>query len=451
MAVEAPSPDIHELLKAKNFAALKSALAAMEIHDLTELVASLEDEQQGIVLSLLPLETATEIFGDLPLEHQEDLYASLSSEKFAAILNELPPDERTDFLEELPEEIAERLLTSLSGNEQKVALDLMAYPEESIGRLMTTEFVAVREDWSVEQVFRHIRKVAAKKETVNVIYVVDKDSRLLDDIPLEELVLADPDAEVKDLMDAQTPLLQASDDREAAVEIFKKYNAVALPAIDDKGVLVGIVTVDDVLDVAEEEDTEDFQKMSAVTPLEHSYFGTGFFGMLGKRLPWLAMLALVETLAVMALDSYKGYLVMLGMFVPLINATAGNTGNQVAGLMIRGFAVQEVALSDWWRVLVREIGRGLTMGLLLAVMAVAIVLVMEKGSENATSIAIAVSAAMVLAVTLANVCGAMLPFFFCRVGVDPAVTSGPFIACLMDVLSILIFFSIAVAILGQAS
>lgn len=439
---DAVQTEILGMIEAKDFAALKTALCEMEVHDLTELIASLEDEDLAVVFRLLPLDRATEVFGDLPYEQQEELFSTLSSEKFAAILNELPPDERTFFLEELPGELVQRLLRELRGEELTIARRLLAYPEDSIGRLMTPEYVDVRQDSSVDDVFRHIRKVADRKETINVIYVVDDRGRLLDEIRLEELVLAEPTVEVRDLMDGQFAALQASDDREAAVEIFKKYDAVALPVVNSQGVLVGIVTVDDVLDVAEEEGTEDFQKMAGVTPLEHSYFGTGYLGMLRKRLPWLALLLLVEIVAVMALFSYQKSLAVLAMFMPLINATAGNTGNQVAGLMIRGFAVQEVDLGDWWRVLVRELGRGLTMGLVLGVMACAIVV----GFKSPAATALGAGIAMLVAVTLANLLGSMLPFFFKRVGVDPAMTSGPFIACLMDVTSIVIFFSIAIVV-----
>ncbi len=445
MTDNAQKQDIQSLIETKDFAKLKSALCEMEIHDLAELMASLADEDLAMAFRLLPLERATEIFGDLPLEHQEELLATLSSEKFAAILNEMPPDERTDFLEELPGEMAQRLLSRLRGDELKIARDLLAYPEESTGRLMTPEYVSVRPDWSVEKVLRHIRSVAAKKETIDVLYVIDEGGKLTDEIRLEELVLAEPTEKVRDLMDEQLASLQASDDRETAVELFKKYDAVALPVVNSQGVLVGIVTVDDVLDVAEEEDTEDFQKITGMEPLESSYFGTNFGGMLRKRLPWLVLLLLAGTFAVMVLFRYEKFLAVLAMFMPLINATAGNTGNQVAGLMIRGFALQDVDLRDWWRVLMRELGRGLTMGLVLAVMACVIVMVFQ----NQFPIALAAGVAMLIAVTLGNLLGSMLPFFFKRLGMDPAVTSGPFIACLMDVTSILVFFSTATLVLHR--
>jgi len=247
-------------------------------------------------------------------------------------------------------------------------------------------------------------------------------------------------------MDQQVISLGAYDDRETAVELFKKYDATVLPVVNSQGVLVGIVTIDDVFDVAEEEDTEDFQKMAGVTPLEQGYFEVGFLGMIHKRLPWLAILLLIETLTVVVMFRYEQMLAILAMFTPLINSAAGNTGGQVAGLMM--------GMVDWSRVLLRELWRGLSMGFALAILAAGIVLITSQISAGAIddedySKALAVAVAMTLAVALANILGSMLPFFFKRVGVDPAVTSGPFIAGLMDVFSILIFFSVATMVLAQ--
>jgi magnesium transporter len=445
MLQEAVRPHIEALIEARDYKALKAALVQMEVHDLTELVEELDGADRAVAFRMLPLDRATEVFEDLPIENQQELQDSLSSDHFAEILNEMSPDDRTEFLEELPGELLQRLLKALRGDELVVAQRLLAYPEDSIGRLMTPEYVSVRPDWTVEQVFRHMRRVAHRKETINVVYVVDDKWRLLDELPLEDLVLADPEQKVADLMDRQYGFLKATDDREEAGEIFKKYDAVALPVVNSQGVLVGIVTVDDALDVVEDEATEDFQKVTGMEPLEYSYFGTGHFGMIRKRLPWLGLLLLTETIAVMALFRYEAFLAVLAMFMPLINATAGNTGNQIAGLMIRGFAVNEVELEDWWRVLLREFTRGLLMGVALAVLVTAIVLAFRQHYPTA----IAASVAMVMAVTIANMLGAMLPFVFKRIGVDPAVTSGPFIASLMDVTSITIFFSTGVMVLKR--
>lgn len=453
MAETVPQPEIHELVEQKSFAALKAAIREMEVHDLTELLGDLEGEDLAVVFRLLPQDEAADIFGDLEIEQQEELLETLSSEKVAAILNDMPPDERTELLEELPGEMAQRLLNSLRGEERKIALSLLGHPEDSIGRLMTPEYLAVRPTWTIKHVLAHIRKVAPAMETLNVIYVVDNRWKLLDEIRLEQVILAEPEQPVRQLMDEQVGSLRASDDQETAVELFRKYEAVALPVVDGKGTLVGIVTVDDVMDVAKEENTEDFQMMAGMAALEGSYFGASFLQMIRKRLPWLVLLLGAQTITTVALLGFDKLplFAVLVVFMPLINSPAGNTGSQVAGLMIRGLAVQEVALSDWWRVLLRELARGLALGVVLAVLGFAAAWVFSSFAHvraDPTRIAFSVSLAIAVAVTLANILGSMLPFFFKRVGLDPAVTSGPFIASLMDVSGIMIYFSIATTILA---
>jgi magnesium transporter len=448
-------PKIEQLIEVKDFTTLKAVIAQMEVHELTDLLTELKDAELAMVFRLLPREDAADVFGDLPLELQEELLDTLSSERVTDILNDMPPDERTELLEELPGQLAQRLLSSLRGEERQIARNLLNYPEESIGRLMTPEYLAIRPDSMISDVFKHIRKVGEGLETINVIYIVDEKSKLIDEVSLETLVMADPDDMVQDLMDGHVAFLSAADDQEEAIDEFKKYEAVALPVVNSQGILVGIVTIDDMLDVQEEEGTEDFQRMTGMGALEYSYFGTGFVGMIRKRLPWLAMLLLIQTLATLTLANFTSMhlFAVLVIFMPLINSPAGNTGSQMAGLMIRGLAVAEIELSDWHRVLKHELLRGLAMGVVLAVMgfgaAYLIAPLASTDGENVDipHIALAVSLAITLAVTMANIVGSMLPFAFKRVGLDPAVTSGPFIASIMDVSAILVYFSIATAIL----
>ncbi|MCK5114481.1 MAG: magnesium transporter [Phycisphaerae bacterium] len=440
MIEETSQLDIKSLIEGGEFFKLKSELGEMEIHDLAEVLAELDEENElPIAFRLLPTERAAEILGELELDKQEDLLTRLSGKKVADIINEMPPDDRTELFEELPGEMVQKLMNQLRGEQLKIARTLLGYPEDSIGRLMTPNYIAVREDWTIEKVLQQIRKLAKTRETFNVIYVVDAHWKLLDEIQLEDIVLAEPDQTVADIMDNQVSSLDAADDQEVAVEEFKKYDALVLPVVDKRGTLVGIVTVDDIMDIQEEETTEDMQKMAALVVMDESYFATGFMRMATKRLPWLLLLLLVETFAVMLLDGFAELLVLIVMFMPLINAAAGNTGAQISTLMIRGFAVNEISLGDWLRVLTREASRGVVMGVVLAVLAGSIAMVFS----HEPGIALAVGIAMIAAVTLANILGSMLPFIFKRIGIDPAVTSGPFISCLMDISSILIFFSIA--------
>ena len=442
-------PEIDELIQARDFTTLKAILGQMEIHDLADLLSDLEDEDLAVCFRLLSKQTAAEIFGSLPAEQREAVLSTLSSEKLAAVINAMPPDERTELLEELPGEIAQRLLNLLRGREREIAQRLLAYPEDSIGRLMTPEYVAIRPEWTIEHVLQHIRTVAHERETINVLYVVDEHWKLLDEVPLERVVLSGPDVLISELMDQHVAFLHAKDDQEAALEVFRKYEAVVMPVVNDDGVLVGIVTVDDVLDVAEEEAAEDISKLTGMAPLEYSYFGTTFLQMLGRRLPWLLFLLVAQSLTAVALAGFNGVagFAALVVFVPLINSPAGNTGTQIAGVVLRGLAVQEMDLDDWLGVLGLELLRGVTMGGIMGVAGVGIVILFQVISGGPLHVAVPVGVAIWLAVILANLIGSMLPFFFKRIGMDPAVTSGPFIASLMDVSAILIYFGTAILVL----
>ena len=456
--------EIQKLVEQRNFAALKQKLAAMEAADIAELVGELDGKEMGVVFRLLSTDKAAEVFSHLSLDKQERLIEILSGEAMVKILNEMSPDDRTELFEELPEDVAQRLIGGLSWAERQVAIDLLKYPEHSVGRLMTPEFVTIKPNWTVKQALEHIRKVAPQKETINVVYVVDSAGRLIDDLELADLVLADPDATVDEIIDRHPVALLATADQTEAVDMMKKYDAVALPVVDDKGVLVGIVTIDDVMDVAEEEDTEDFQKMSAVVALEEPYFATTIVEMLRKRLPWLALLFCAELLTVLALNKFESRLdvaifALTVLFMPLINSTAGNTGSQMAGLVIRGLAVHEMRPSHWWRILGRELLTGGTMGLtlgLLGTIAAVLLLGFRQSSVSGSFLmlstdlwikAIGVGVSIAVAVTVANIIGAMIPLVFQSLGLDPAVTSGPFLASIMDVTGVVIYFTIASSLL----
>ena len=434
--------EIQKLVEQRNFVALKQKLAAMEAADIAELVGELDGKEMGVVFRLLSTDKAAEVFSHLDLDKQERLIEILSGEAMFKILNEMSPDDRTELFEELPDDVAQRLIGGLSWAERQVAIDLLKYPEHSVGRLMTPEFVTIKPDWTVKQALEHIRKVAPQKETINVVYVVDSAGRLIDDLELADLVLADPDATVDEIIDRHPVALSATADQTEAVDMMKKYDAVALPVVDDKGVLVGIVTIDDVMDVAEEEDTEDFQKISGVIVFEEPYFATTFGEMLRKRLPCLIILAIagIFTASGVALFEHsmgKDMLILLVAFLPLLNDSAGNTGSQISALIIRGLAVREMRLDNWFSVFSREIRMGPSLGLFLGIIACIIALIFGRPLK----VALVLALSMVLALTVANLVGAMLPFVLKRIHLDPATTSGPLITTIMDILTVIIYFT----------
>lgn len=447
-------PDIEEMIANREFIALRKAILLLDPSSVAELMEDLPPQDVGVVFRILPRGLAADIFEYLPLENQEELLRSLGREHVAAVLNEMDPDDRTALLEELPGTVTQRLLTLLSPEERRVATQLLGYPEESIGRRMTPDYVALRDSWSVAQVLEHIRKVGHDRETLNVLYVVDERGRLIDDIRLREVILADPAAPLSSIMDRQFSALRVDQDQEEAVREFQRLDRVALPVVDSAGMLVGMVTVDDVMDVAEEEVTEDMQKMAAVEALDAPYLEVGFFTMVRKRVIWLSVLFLGQMLTATAMGYFEDEIsqaIVLALFIPLIISSGGNSGSQTATLVIRAMAIRELHMRDWWRVLVREAGSGFTLGCLLGLIALLRIGLWpwreEVYGEHYFMVAITVAVSLIGVVMYGTLVGSMLPMVLQRLGLDPAVSSAPFVATLVDVTGIVIYFTIAALML----
>ncbi|HKQ48231.1 MAG TPA: magnesium transporter [Phycisphaerae bacterium] len=450
-------PEIEELIDTRNFTALREALADLPAADIADIFADLPPERVAIIFRILPREKATAVFEYLPLEAQESALRALGQEQVAAVLNEMAPDDRTTLLEEIPGEAAQRLISLLSPDERRIAVRLLGYPEESIGRRMTPDYVAIRKDWSISHVFSHIRQVGKDKETLNVVFVTDERGHLIDDIRLRDVVLADPNGTVADIMDGHYAFLHANDDQEEAVRAFKKYDRSALPVVDSTNTLVGIVTIDDVLDVAEREETEDVQKMAAVAVLAEPYLGVTSLTMVRKRAPWLLLLFAGELLTISAMHRFEETLqavVLLAMFIPLIISSGGNSGSQAASLVIRALAVGELTIADWWHVMRRELLSGLMFGSLLGLAAFITAFGFglfraSQGDPNPYNLllAFAVGTSLVGVVLFGTLVGSMLPLLLKRAGLDPAVSSTPFVATLVDVTGLVIYFVTAKIIL----
>ena len=447
-------PELVELIRKRDFNQLREILCAFAAPDLAEIFVDLKPDDEAVLLRLLPRELAAEVFEYLPLEDQEQALQALGTEDVARILNDIAPDDRTALLEELPSKVTQKLLSLLNPEERKIATDLLGYPKNSVGRRMTPDYVAIDQNWIVSQVFVHLRLEERKREAMNQLYVTDNKGHLVDYVRLRNLVVAPPQMSVLELLEHQQIFLRATDDQETAVAAFKKYGVTMLPVVDSKDALVGVVTVDDVLDVAEKEATEDIQKLGGVEALDAPYLNVGMLSMIKKRAGWLAVLFVGEMFTATAMGYFEDEIakaVVLALFVPLIISSGGNAGSQATSLIIRAMAVRDIALSDWWRVMRRELVAGLTLGCVLASIALVRILLWPHKElvygPHYVLIAMTVALSLIGVVLFGSVAGSMLPFALRRMGFDPAVASAPFVATLVDVTGLVIYFTIAYQIL----
>lgn len=448
-------PEIRELIESKDFANLREVFKEWTPADLAELISDLPVEEQVVLFRVLPHQIATEAFEYFEFETQENLLRAMGQEETVKLINQMSPDDRTALLEELPSSAVTHLLKLLSPEERLVAQSLLGYPEDSIGRLMTPDFIAVREDWTVKQVLDFIREHGQDRETLNVIYVVDEKGRLIDDVRIREFLLRSFETKVSEIRDSSFISLKVTDPRKESVELFKKYDRTVMPVIDSEGTLVGIVTIDDVLDVVEEATTAEIQKLGGLEALDEPYSTIPLWRMVKKRASWLVLLFLGEMFTATAMQSYEGVIekaAVLSLFLPLIISSGGNSGSQATTLIIRAMAVSEVRLRDWFRVLRKELTSGLCLGLILGFVGfLRITLwqylhIFDYGQYHML-IALAVGCALIGVVLWGSVIGGMLPFVLRRCGLDPATSSAPLVATLVDVTGLLIYFNIAILIL----
>jgi magnesium transporter len=397
---------------------------------------------------------AADIFEYLPHDDQEMMLHSLGHTQVSAVMNEMAPDDRTALLEELPGSVTRQLIDLLTPEERRMATTLLGYPEHSVGRLMTPDYLTLHEDWTIDRVFEYLRRAGRDSETMNVLYVVDDRGRLIDDIRLREVVLASAEKQVSGLMDRSFVAVRATDDQEEALRVFERYDRVALPVVDSQGILVGIVTADDILDIAREEATEDIHKIGGVEVLAGPYLDMGFFHMARKRGVWLSALFLGEMLTATAMAFFEKEIaraVVLALFVPLIISSGGNSGSQASTLVIRAMALGEVKLRDWWRVVRRELGIGLALGTVLGSIGFLRIVVWQAVKpiygEHYKLVALTVFGSLIGVVTFGTITGSFLPFVLRRLGFDPASASAPFVATLVDVTGIIIYFMFASFIL----
>lgn len=447
-------PELAELIRQRDFNQLREILSGFSAPDLAEILTDLGPDDQAVLLRILPHDLATAVFEHLSVADQEKLLRALGTEQVARILNSLAPDDRTALLEELPSAATQKLLALLNPEQRAIATELLGYPRDSIGRRMTPHYVAAQQNWTVAEVLSHLRTQEAKRDAIAQLYVVDARGRLVDYVRLRNLVVAPIQMSVLELLENQRLFLRATDDQETAVAAFKKYDTTILPVVDSQEVLVGVVTVDDVLDVAEREATEDIQKLGGMEALDAPYLHIGIFSMIRKRAGWLAILFVGEMFTATAMGYFEDEIakaVVLALFVPLIISSGGNAGSQATSLIIRALAVRDLTLGDWWRVMRREVIAGFALGCVLAGIALVRILLWPRKElvygPHYLLVAATVACSLVGVVLFGSMAGSMLPFILRRLGFDPAAASAPFVATLVDVTGLVIYFSIAYQIL----
>lgn len=444
--------EITALLEQENDAQLKAYLDDLNISDVEHLIDELPQHAVKFI-DVLSIKRAVNVFRILDFPTQEKIIKKLPGNKLTELINLLPPDDRTALFSELKGDAVKKLIIMLPDEDRVEALSLLGYKEDSVGRLMTPDYVAVKIDWSVSRVLSHIRRYGKDSETIDVIYVIDKDGILLDDIRIREILLADPDARIGELTDNRLIALNVNDPQEEAINVFRMNNRVALPVVDDQDILLGIVTVDDILWIAHEEYSEDIQKMGGTQALDEPYLDVPVFQLYKKRIVWLIVLFFGELLTIFAMSNFESQIekvVILATFIPLIISSGGNSGSQAATLIIQAMALGEVTIKDWWRVMRREIFSGIFLGTTLCLLSFSVIIIwqMISGSlAEPTLIGLVVGCSLIGVVLWGTLMGSMLPLLLKKLGADPAVSSTPFVATLVDVTGLIIYFSMAVLFL----
>jgi magnesium transporter len=438
------------LLEKQDDTQLQEYLNNLNISDVEELIGELPEHGPKFI-EILSLNRAINVFRILEFPVQERIIKKLSGQKVEDLINELPPDDRTALFSELHGDAVQKLIQKLSPDNRKEALILLGYEEESVGRLMTPDYIAVKRTWDVSRVLSHIRRYGKNSETIDVIYVIDEHGVLLDDIRIREILLVKPETKVSELMDGRLIALSAADPQEEAINVFRMNNRTALPVVDSGNVLLGIVTVDDILWIANEEYTEDIQKIGGTEALDEPYLDINLFKLVKKRVGWLIILFLGEMLTATAMGYFGDEIskvVVLAYFIPLIISSGGNSGSQASTLIIQAMALGEVTVTDWWRVMRREILSGLMLGICLGLIGFLRIAAWSMFSSiygpHWLLVGLTVGSSLIGIVLWGSLAGSMLPLLLKKLGADPATSSAPFVATLVDVTGLIIYFTIAV-------
>ncbi|MBO5374430.1 MAG: magnesium transporter [Clostridia bacterium] len=445
--------EAERLLEEKNFYAIKLLLQEMEPADIALVLEEFPDKKIGILFRVLPKDLAAETFVEMESENQELLLSSFTDSEIKEILDELYIDDTVDIIEEMPANVVKRIINNSSNEARKTINEILKYPDDSAGSIMTTEYVRLDEDVTVEDALKRIRRTGVDKETIYTCYVTKPDRTLLGYITAKTLLLSDDEQIISDIMETNMIVAYTDEDKEDVVKEMSKYDLLALPVVDKENRLVGIVTVDDAIDVLEEEATEDVEKMAAITPSDRPYLSTSVFEIWKNRIPWLFLLMLSATFTGAIITAFESKLTaVLIAFIPMLMGTGGNAGGQSSVTIIRGLAIEEIRMGDIFKIIFKELRVSLLCSISLAIVNFGKMMLIDKilfkNPDITANVALAVSLTLVLVVIAAKLVGCCLPVLAKRVGFDPAVMASPFITTIIDAVSLLIYFNIASSILS---
>ena len=441
---------LRELLESRQYTKLRQTCADMQTADIAAVMDNMEDEESLKIFRILPKQMAADVFADLEIEDQQYIIQSLSDREASGIIDNLMADDAADFLEEMPANVVKKILSNARPDTRADINHLLRYPEDSAGSIMTVEYVDLKENMTVSDAIDRIRKIGLDSETVNICYVVDTQRVLIGTVALRYLVILNPDAIIGEIMNDNVISINTLTDQEEAARIFQKYDFTAMPVVDNENRMVGIITIDDVVDIIQEEATEDIEKMAAIIPSDKSYFRTGILDTYKNRMPWLLLLMISATFTGAIITSYEEALasyVILTAYIPMLMDTGGNAGSQASVSIIRGISLQEIEFSDLFQAMWKEIRVAVLCGITLAVCNFAKLMLFDRVGLQ---IALIVCSTLVLVVLFAKTIGCCLPLLAHRLGFDPAVMASPLITTIVDAISLSVYFLIATNVLHLA-
>ncbi len=444
---------IQELVKSRRIAQLRELLESINSADFPSLFEELDDEDMVVIFRLLPKDKASDVFVELDPDLQEKLINNFTDKELKVVVDDLFMDDTVDLIEEMPSSVVKRILKNIKPSDRKIINELLKFPEDSAGSIMTTEMVELKENMTVDKAFQIIKDTGIDKETIYICYVVDNSRKLIGTVAIKDLLISERDVLIKDILEDNVISVLTTEDQEAVAKMFDKYNFMAMPVVDKEDRLVGIVTIDDAIDVMQDENTEDFEKMAAMTPTEDTYFKTSVFKHAKNRIVWLLFLMLSSTFTGLLLEKFQAAISavpLLVAFIPTIMDTGGNCGSQSSTLIIRGLALDEIKLSDLFKAVWKEIRVSFLIGAVLAIVTGLRIFLQYDGIHNDQSIKIAFVVGVTLMATamIAEVMGCVLPMFAKKLKLDPAIMASPLITTVVDLCSMLVFFSIATAVMG---